>query len=113
VQLQRNRLAAQTFDDMNKEDHEEYVVPVDGAPKQPWIELPNSEKRTANAFTYSQRLLGEDAKDRCLSDLCDKFIKFLQVPVPDMTIEKWISAFKDATLPPGYLISPSTAIGKE
>jgi hypothetical protein len=38
------------------EDHEEYVVPVDGAPKQPWSELPNSEKRTANAFTYSLRL---------------------------------------------------------
>jgi hypothetical protein len=43
VQLQRNRLAAQTFEDMN-EDDEDYVVPADGAPKQPWIELPNSEK---------------------------------------------------------------------
>jgi hypothetical protein len=31
VQLQRNRLAAQTFDDMHK-DHDKYVVPVDGAP---------------------------------------------------------------------------------
>jgi hypothetical protein len=120
MQLQWNRLAAQTFDGVNKDD-EEYVVPVDGAPKQPWIELPNPEKGTANAFTYSQ-CLGKDAKDCCLSDLCDKFIKFLQLPAPDMTIKKWILAFKDATLPgslafkdatlPGSLISP-TAIGKE
>jgi hypothetical protein len=65
---------------MNK-DHEEYVVPVDGAPKQPWIELPNSEKRTVNAFTYSQHL-GEDAKDCCLSDLCDKLINVLAVACP-------------------------------
>jgi hypothetical protein len=36
---------------------------------------------------------------------------FLQLPVPDMTIEKWVSAFKDATLP-GSLISPM-AIGKD
>jgi hypothetical protein len=109
VQLQRNRLAAQTFDDMH-EDHDEYAVPVEGAPQQPWIDLPNSEKRTANAFTYSQ-CLGEDAKDRCINDLCDKVIKFLQLTGPDMAIEKWASAFYDAALP-GSLISP-TSIGKE
>jgi hypothetical protein len=109
VQLQPNRLAAQTFDNMH-EDHDEYAVPVEGAPQQPWIDLPNSEKRTANPFTYSQRL-GKDAKDRCISDLCDKVIKFLQLPGPDMAIEKWASAFNDATLP-GSLISP-TSIGKE
>jgi hypothetical protein len=109
LELQKNRIAAQTFEDMH-EDNDEYAVPIQGHPQQPWIDLADTDKQHSCAFTYSQRL-GEDAQDRNMDDNCFKFRKFLQIEEMDMTIEKWTSAFQDACTP-GSLIFP-TVIGRE
>jgi hypothetical protein len=109
VELQKNRSAAQTFEDMH-EDNDAYAVPTQGSPQPPWYDLAASDKQNSRPFTYSQRL-GEDAQDRCLDDLCVKFRKFLQVDELDMTIEKWTTAFQDATTR-GSLTFP-TVIGRE
>jgi hypothetical protein len=43
LELQNNRITAQTFEDMH-EDNDEYVVTTHGSPKQPWIDLAASNK---------------------------------------------------------------------
>jgi hypothetical protein len=109
VELQTQRLAAQMFDNIH-EENDDYAFPTEGIPLNPWNDLSPSDQHTSHAFTYSQRL-GEDAKDRCLNDLCESFLRFLKIKAKDMTIVKWSSAFTNASTP-GSLIFP-TLKGRE
>jgi hypothetical protein len=109
LQLQKNRIAAQTFDDMH-EDNEDYAVPTEGEPKDTWTDMDLLDQQQARAFTYSQRL-GEDAQDRDLQELCLKFGQFMQTNELDMTIGKWTDAFEEA-ITPGSLIYDTPA-GRE
>jgi hypothetical protein len=49
VQLQKNRLAAQTFEDMH-EDDEAYAVPMTGEPLAPWINMQERKKQNSRVF---------------------------------------------------------------
>jgi hypothetical protein len=105
VQLQKNRLAAQTFDDMH-EDDEAYAVPMTGEPLLPWIDMQEREKQNSRVFEYYHRFK-EQGIQCCIQELCSTFGKFLQVQPQDMTIAVWITAFTDS-ITPRSLIFPMT-----
>jgi hypothetical protein len=109
LELQKNRMEAQTFADMNEDTEEPFEIPIEGGePLPPWTNLLATEKQDSKAFTFSQRL-GEDVKDRCIADIVFECRKYLKHEALDMTVNRWTMAFKDAMTPTSAL-SP-TVIG--
>jgi hypothetical protein len=92
LQLQNNRLATQTFEDMHEDNEASYAVPMTGEPLAPWIDIQEREKQNSKVFEYSHRFR-EKGNKRCIEELCITFGKFLQVQPQDMTIAVWITAF--------------------
>jgi hypothetical protein len=109
VQLQKNRLAAQTFEDMH-EDDKAYAVPMTGEPLAPWIDMQEREKQNSKAFEYSHRFR-EQVNKCCIEELCIIFGKFIQVQPQDMMIAVWITAFTDSITPRSSIFPMS--IGRE
>jgi hypothetical protein len=110
IQLQKNRMNALTYKDMH-EDQDDYEVPSEGLlPHSTWNNLPDCEKQNCKAFTYSQ-CLGEEHKDRCITDMCFTYRNFFKIEELDMSVDKWANAFIDASTP-GSLIFPMS-IGKQ
>jgi hypothetical protein len=56
---------------------------------------------------YSERI-GEDAKDRCLTGLCLHFRPFFETEELDMTVEKWVDAFEEATTSGSLIFATET-----
>ena len=103
IELQDNRLSAQTFADADN-DHEDFLVPTLGDPSPAWLNLPSTEKQDANEFNHSQRF-GEDAQDRCLQDAVEAFSKHLKTKERNMSIKKWSGAFIDASTKGSFIYS--------
>jgi hypothetical protein len=94
VELQKNRVSAQTFDDM-LEDDGACRVTTEGRIQAGWKHLLDDEQQDASPFAFSQSE-GEDPKGRCLQDSISSFSKLFKTKELDMSINKWRSIFDDA-----------------
>jgi hypothetical protein len=89
---------------MQNDNDEFLLVPSLGDPSPDWVNLPATEKQEANEFTHSQRL-GKDALDLSLQDSVLAVSKEFKMKEKNMTINKWIGAFTDATTKGSFIYS--------